>query len=178
MNQIHPGRSILPQSNTKDDPQKTAFNKGREFENFIESLFSKKEGRFVPVKHDSASALIFGRSAARAAYPDLKFIFQTRYGGTNKFAVECKWRASFVNGCITWATEYQVRNYLAFQKNYRIPVFVAIGIGGMPSDPERLFVTPLQIIGNHHTVAEKNLLLYNRKKYQRFFFDAKQLKLF
>ncbi len=178
MNQFHPGKTA-PGLTDKQNPKPfSPTGIGREFEIYIENLFSKKEGRFIPVKHDSNSALVYGMPAAKATYPDLKFIFQTRYGRTSKFAVECKWRISFVNGLITWASEIQVRNYTDFQKNFRIPVFVAIGIGGLPSDPDRLFVTPLDIIKHHHTVAEQDLLLYNRRKNQRFFYDTKQLKLF
>ncbi len=43
----------------------------------------------------------------KTCYPDLKFIFQTRYARASKFAVECKWRINFVNGLITWASEIQ-----------------------------------------------------------------------
>lgn len=178
MNKFHPGKVVHGLPVIKNPDQTSSIDKGREFETYIENLFSKKEGRFIPVKHDSNSALVYGMPAAKATYPDLKFIFQTRYGKTSKFAVECKWRINFINGLITWASEIQVRNYTEFQKSYRIPVFVAIGIGGLPSDPERLFVTPLDIIKLHHTVAEQDLLLYNRRKNQRFFFDVKQLKLF
>lgn len=153
------------------------YKKGHEFEIFVQSLFNQESGRFIPVKHDSKSALDYGTKAARATYPDLKFLFSTR-NRKFKFAIECKWKQSFCKGLINWAQPYQIHNYLEFQKNWNIPVFVAIGIGGKPSDPELLFVTPLHIIGNHTHVYQKDLMLYNRKKYRRFFYDVRQLKLF
>jgi hypothetical protein len=44
----------------------------------------------------------------------------------------------------------------------RIPVFVAIGIGGIPSNPDRLFITPLDHIGMYTHVFESHLSHFKR----------------
>lgn len=153
------------------------YDKGREFEIFVEKLFNQKSGRFIRVHHNSKSALIYNPRAASATFPDLKFIFSTK-NYKLRFAVECKWRQSFNNGKIRWAEAYQAENYLNFQQAYGIPVFVAIGIGGLPSEPDRLFVTSLDYIGNKIHLSEKDLIPYNRNKHHRFFYDYRQIKLF
>jgi hypothetical protein len=47
---------------------------------------------------------------------------------------------SFNDGKIKWARHKQIANYLDYQKQKTIPVFIAIGIGGEPYNPEKLFV--------------------------------------
>ncbi|MEJ7912148.1 MAG: hypothetical protein WKF70_03260 [Chitinophagaceae bacterium] len=155
----------------------TSFEKGNAFESFVLKLFNQKSGRFIPVRHDSESATTFGKIAAKTTYPDLKFLFSTR-GKKYKFAVECKWKKGFINGKIHWAEPHQLKNYLQFQKQWNTTLFVAIGIGGEPSNPSLLFVTPLNVLAQKTEVAEEDLLVYSRPKSRGFFFDAKQLKLF
>ncbi|RZL97009.1 MAG: hypothetical protein EOO88_63225 [Pedobacter sp.] len=67
---------------------------------------------------------------------------------------------------------------LKFEGQFGIPVFIAIGIGGTPSSPERLFVTPLQNIANEEWISEKQLIRYNRKTTHKFYYDYTQQRLF
>ena len=94
-----------------------------------------------------------------------------------RFAVECKWKKRFFNGQIEWADRKKVDVYKKFQNDQRAIVFVAIGIGGEPSNPERLFVTPLDMICNKTWVRESDLLKFKRRPTHRFFFDTVQLRL-
>jgi hypothetical protein len=95
-----------------------------------------------------------------------------------RFAVECKWRKEFIAGKIEWAKDKQICVYEDFQHQNRIPVFIAIGIGGEPSNPEKLFVTPLDNISGSTEVYESELIPYKRKPTHRFFYNTVQLKLF
>jgi hypothetical protein len=54
-----------------------------------------------------------------------------------------QWRNQFREGGIDWAKPFQIQTYINYQAQNRIPVFIAIGIGGRPKKPEKLFVTPL-----------------------------------
>jgi hypothetical protein len=151
--------------------------KGYEFENYIVTLFDNKTGRFrlMEWRGDKiASNNVFPESNQ---YPDLEFSFRTKYG-RHRFAVECKWRNSFYKGKIDWAREDQIKNYLNYEKEFNIPVFVAIGIGGLASAPEKLFVTPLRNISSYPEVFEHQLMVYKRHPQRRFFYDSFQLKLF
>lgn len=95
-----------------------------------------------------------------------------------RFAVECKWRQDFYDGKINWAEDSQIVSYRMFQDRVRIPVFVAIGIGGEPSAPDKLFVTPLNNICMYNEVYESDLIPFKRRPTRNFFFDVHQLRLF
>ena len=98
--------------------------------------------------------------------------------GKYRFAIECKWRKKFNNGKITWASNRQICSYEDFENQERIPVFVAIGIGGEPDNHVKLFITPLRNICNSGEVYEQNLIPYSRKPTHKFYYDTIQLKLF
>ena len=68
--------------------------------------------------------------------------------------------------------------YEAFEKKFNMPVFIVIGIGGSPSNPQKLFVTPLRNIKDCPKVSEQQLIKYVRKTDRKFFLDTvnKQLK--
>src|SRR5690606_25966234 len=78
--------------------------------------------------------------------PDLEFVYLGKW--QQRFAIECKWREKFVDGKIEWANQKKISNYVAYEFQNCIPVFVAIGIGGSPDCPEKLFVTPLSEIAH------------------------------
>jgi hypothetical protein len=94
-------------------------------------------------------------------YPDLELIFVG--AKRHKFAAECKWRKEFVSGKICWAKDRQICSYEEFEYKFRIPVFVAIGIVGEASNPEKLFVTRLQNISKFTEVYESDLIPYKRQ---------------
>jgi hypothetical protein len=151
-----------------------SFEKGRLFENYVVELFN--EEYFKLDKWRKSQKTSDRLTLLTHSYPDLELIFlgARKY----KFAVECKWRKEFLSGRIKWATENQISTYERFEKKYGIYVFVAIGIGGLPSRPEKLFVTPLQNISKYTEVYESQLIPYKRKPTRRFFYDTVQIKLF
>ncbi|MFL5739268.1 MAG: hypothetical protein ACJ75B_03550 [Flavisolibacter sp.] len=161
--------SIVPPISKLD-----TYEKGYLFEEYVIELFNKEF--FNLVKWRKSQRTNDRLALLTSSYPDLELIF----AGKNKykFAVECKWRKEFYAGKITWAEVKQINSYETFEYKYRIPVFVAIGIGGEPCNPKKLFVTPLCNISGNIEVHESNLIPYNRKPTRRFFYDTVQLKLF
>jgi len=150
------------------------FEKGRLFEEYIKGLFNERKFRLL--KWRKAEKFSDGVFSLDSSNPDLELVFTgTRH---YRFAVECKWRKEFINGRITWANDYQICSYESFEDQKRIPVFIAIGIGGEPSAPEKLFVTPLRNISMYSDVYESDLIAYKRKPQHKFFYDTVQLKLF
>ena len=81
-------------------------------------------------------------------------------------------------GKIRWADEHQIRSYKMFQYQTRISVFVAIGIGGEPDNPEKLFVTPLNNIYMHSELYETDLIPFKRKPTSKFYYDTQLSLLF
>ena len=151
-----------------------SFEKGHAFEKYIIQLFNERYFKLMKwrqAERITDNSYLFDRSN-----PDLELVF----AGAKKyrFAVECKWRKEFTCGKIDWASSYQVCVYEHFQEQNRIPVFIAIGIGGEPSNPERLFVTPLDNISMYTEVYESDLIPYKRKPTHKFFYDTVQLRLF
>lgn len=153
---------------------KDTFEKGRMFEEYVTTLFNDQ--KFNIKEWRKASREYKSLSGLDLAYPDLELVYLGKKDFN--FAVECKWRADFTNGSINWAKELNICAYLDFEKKYGVPVFIAIGVGGHPSAPDRLFVTPLRNICNYTWVHESQLIPYKRKADRRFFYDTVQTKLF
>jgi hypothetical protein len=159
---------------TKQGSKTDSFEKGRLFEGYIIGLFNERH--FKLIKWQKSEKIIDGLFSFDHSDPDLQIVFN---GKKNcRFAVECKWRKDFIEGKISWANSYQICSYEDFEYRNRVPVFIAIGIGGEPFQPERLFVTPLCNISKYTEVYEFDLIPYKRKPTNRFFYDTVQLKLF
>ena len=150
-----------------------SYEKGRLFEEYIISLFNERH--FKVKEYRMAVKAINGNLRFDHYLPDLELIFMGMRN--HKFAVECKWKKSFFRGHIKWADQKKINIYKKFQNDERAIVFVAIGIGGEPSKPERLFVTPLDMVCNKTWISESDLLEFNRKPTRRFFYDTVQLRL-
>ncbi|MBX3256365.1 MAG: hypothetical protein KF862_19675 [Chitinophagaceae bacterium] len=165
--------NVFQQQTTKANQD--SYEKGYLFEKFVISLFNEKNFK-VQECRESKRIVEGATLLADHYYPDIELIFL----GKKKyfFAVECKWRRSLQNGMTTWAKEHQIRRYEEFQVRKRIPVFIAIGIGGEPYAPEKLFVTPFEKIKGSSHVFESDLIPYKRKPSHKFFYDTVQLKLF
>jgi hypothetical protein len=162
-----------PRSSSRSAPIDN-FEKGREFEKYVKELFN--EDSFTVSKWRESKRFDDPFQLEDCGNPDLELIFRGRKN--YHFAVECKWREKFINGKMIWATDIQLCSYLNFENRFRIPVFIAIGIGGQPSRPEKLFVTPLRNMEIDTEVYESNLIPYKRKPTRKFFYDTAQLKLF
>ena len=110
--------------------------KGNEFEDYVIQLLGKqKDVIFIGKVSDYHKN---GVSALENKEPDLKFKYKN-----NAFAIECKWRSSFTKGAINWAKDYQINNYKSYQNTKQEKVYIAIGIGGKPNLPAKLFIIPL-----------------------------------
>jgi hypothetical protein len=69
-------------------------------------------------------------------------VFRNRKTG-KEFAVECKWRARWGRGKSgdlgIWWPHDLTDKYARFSQERSIPVFVAFGIGGTPSQPSEVY---------------------------------------
>lgn len=153
--------------------QPDGFEKGHAFEDYIVTLFSLKKFRLLEWRSDKRASN--GAFPLSCSYPDLEFAYSGRR--RNRFAVECKWRKKFFDGGIHWANNEQICIYKDYQYQNNILVLIAIGIGGLPSNPEKLFVTPLDHISMYPNVFESHLMEYKRNPGHRID-DTEQLELF
>jgi hypothetical protein len=165
--------TIARSNNAQALKKRTYYEEGRLFEDYVKRLFN--ENSFQLRKWRQSGSIPPDTFILDYSNPDLELVFvgKNRY----PFAVECKWRSRFYKGKISWATKEQIFMYEEFQRKRAIPVFIAIGIGGTPSHPDRLFVTPLCNLIAYTDVSEQQLIPYNRRPTQRFFYDTRQLRL-
>lgn len=96
----------------------------------------------------------------------------------HRFAVECKYLSHTREGLIKWAEESNIKSYALYQSKFRIPVFIAIGIGGHPTAPDKFFVTPFENLADKPEVYEHELYPYKRRPTRRFFYNPNQKTLF
>ena len=149
---------------------------GQRFEQYIINLFN--EQFFYLKKWRKSEKFTNSFLSFDHWNPDLEMELVFTGARKYRFAIECKWRKEFRDGKIDWARNDQICVYRMFQDQVRIPVFVAIGIGGEPDSPEKLFLTPLNNIHMHNELYEAGLIPFKRKPTHKFYYDVQQLKLF
>lgn len=118
------------------------YGKGHRFEDYVAALFPPHHWVVVDRTRDFSKSL--GRFVESDTNPD--FMFRDVKTG-KAFAVECKFRSYLYKGGISWDREKGER-YHAYGAKHAAPVFVAIGLGGSPKKPERLFMCPLEKLNN------------------------------
>jgi hypothetical protein len=151
-----------------------SYEKGRLFEEYVTKLFNEQHFKLKDWRKAERMALI--DLPKNHSDPDLELIFGR---GQYKFAVECKWRTELKNGIFRWDKKYEnLEIYTKYSRERNIPVFIVIGVGGDPFNPERMFVTPLECICSSENVRESDLMPYKRKPTRKFYYDILQLKLF
>lgn len=57
--------------------------------------------------------------------------------------IECKFRSGLFEGNIAWAKEYQPAKYQRYAERTGHRVFIVIGVGGAPGDPDYMYCLPL-----------------------------------
>ena len=167
----------LPMRGIEDEHEPENYRKGREFEQYVLQRFRRREKQFrvINQRHDQLGPS--GRPLPDNSNPDLE-IEAAWEDKRQIFAVECKFRSNwFTNRTIEWCNERNLDNYRKFSSERRIPVFVVIGVGGMPSSPLEMFV--FQITKSTTTIV-KQFDLHNipKPQYPGFFFNfyTKQLQ--
>lgn len=116
--------------------------KGREFEDYVLSLFNIREGGALVLQEwqgDKSYGMIHPENNRN---PD--FVF--RYG-KKEFAIECKWREKLPQDLSKDIFPLRrIDNYQKFSETRKMPVNIVLGVGGEPCNPELLYVIPLEKI--------------------------------
>lgn len=146
---------------------------GLTFEKFVLQQFNP---RFFRLDHWSGDKFIAGRYTKTAMDPDIQITINT-VEGRFPLAVECKWRSQRSGEYISFADDKQLQGYQQFSKKTGKPTFIALGLGGRPSEPEELYLIPVEDFkrGTQHHAS----LTHYRKRNpgQGFFFDVESTRL-
>lgn len=118
--------------------------KGREFEDYVLELFHVHENSDFILKEWQGDKTLGEVCPENNRYPDLVFVCKN-----GSFAVECKWRERIDKniGKDIFPID-KLAIYQQFANVRRIPVFIMLGIGGEPCQPELLYLIPLNEIPN------------------------------
>jgi hypothetical protein len=152
-------------------PMLSSLDKGAAFEKYTISKFSEKYYEILECRSDKC----FGeRQPKTNKLPDFVLQLQT-HSGTAELAVECKWRKNFYYGKIVFKS-YQLANYRKYEKEMKIPVFVIVGVGGEPCNPQSVYVIPLHEISSAE-LTQAQLSKYKKDKTENFFLNPQSMVL-
>jgi hypothetical protein len=156
----------------------TPNRKGSRFEEYVVTKFSRKYFRVLYWRGDKNINGVYAESDKN---PDLEMEFRLGENRT-QFAAECKWRKRWLNrygekNCISWAKDRQITNYNSYALGRNIPVFVIIGVGGSPDDPEDVYIVPLTRLKYPYATMDYLQQFRRRDIHRDFFFDADGLVL-
>lgn len=117
--------------------------KGREFEDYVLELFDVREDGDITLKEWQGDKTLGDVCPESNRYPDFVFSYQQ----SHCFAVECKWRERLTaNIEKDLFTAEKLTIYQQFANERRMPVFILLGVGGEPCQPELLYIIPLNEI--------------------------------
>ena len=124
-------------------PPNDPYKRGKQFEDWALRLFPAES--FNIIHKTVGGADLDGRYTEDCVYPDYKF--RDRKTRT-EFWVECKYRSHRgEKGNLEWTDMPHLQRYKRIRKETEIPVFILIGIGGNPDDPEELLFFNLDKAG-------------------------------
>jgi hypothetical protein len=146
-----------------DITKPTSFIKGDEFELFLrKKIYRYPDYELVMKTHSYGGNK--GDFIEMTKYPD--YLFRDKSG--KEFYVEAKYRESLFKDKLDWCKPYQLKRYKEIGIDKEI--FIAIGLGGRPKYPKRLFIVPLEKI-NFHSLYEREYVPYERVIPKRGIFD-------
>jgi len=176
-------RSLPGNSGKSDEQLRTEFEqKGKLFEKYVIQHFDTKN--YFSVVDWTRDICDDGICPESNCNPDV--IMRYRKTG-DKIALECKYRSRYYYSkehhtqTIRWARPDQIKNYLRYQEENSVPVYVIIGVGNdilRGESPSDMYCVPLNDIRNYPEVFYSYLQRYKRPNPERnFFWDSNKRKL-
>jgi hypothetical protein len=146
----------------------TEKQKGDDFEKYVVQKFSKS---YFSIVEWAGDKYVEGMDAKSNTNPDLTLKFKMKDIET-EFAVEGKYRSDYYKNVVEWCIEQQLANYKTFATSKEIAVFVTIGLGGVPTAPEELFIIPLtKLMSNFVDKSFLNKYRKEKIKDSNLFYD-------
>lgn len=113
--------------------------KGREFEDYVQEQLGIANNDRLTLKEWRGDKSLPGIYPEGNSNPDLIL----EYDG-HPFAIECKWRSHLPNDISKeLLSPARVALFERYAKERQMPIFLLLGIGGLPSDPDLLLLAQL-----------------------------------
>lgn len=127
--------------------------KGREFEEFVLELLDVKNGKHI-LKEWRGDKTLGDVFPGNNSYPD----FIVEEAATKRcIAIECKWRMQLTPvAMMELFTSESLITYRQFSKESCLPVFIVLGVGGNPCEPDSIYIIPLEKASFEPTPSKKN----------------------
>lgn len=141
--------SIPQQNKLYSEPDLTSQEKGDRFEDYIIHKFDPSYFLLIDMRSDKGSNGIYPKSNQ---YPDLVWRYKPN---SFEFAVECKWRTKWGIGSDEQKIDiiggdHKLAVYNRFSQQRNIPVWIALGVSGLPDNPAELYIVPLHAIQDRY----------------------------
>lgn len=134
--------------------------KGDDFEKFVVSRF---DSTYFTIQEWRSDKYVDGKYAISNHFPDLEIIFNLNSKDIHdRFAIECKYGSNYYKNAIHWAENHQIENYKKYANSVGLQVFIVIGVGGNPQNPNEVFIVPLSNVKS--TTLHKSVLETYRRK--------------
>lgn len=150
----------------------TDWEKGYDFEKYVSERFEKP---YFKIKEWRSDKYHKGVYAISNKYPDFEIEYSSKYHKL-LFSVECKWRSGFENNYIKLGKEGKLKEYKEFSKEFRQEVFIVLGVGGIPRNPESVYIIPIFDLAST-TYTQQQIRKYLRYKKGNFFLNVDQMIL-
>ena len=115
--------------------------KGREFEDYVLEQLGIANNDRLTLKEWRGDKSLPGIYPEGNSNPDLVLEYDGR-----PFAIECKWRSHLPKDISKeLLPPDRVALFESYAKERRMPVYLLLGIGGLPSDPDKLYLSQLDM---------------------------------
>lgn len=139
--------------------------KGDDFEGYINDQFDPK---YFKLLQWNADVYHKGRSPESNKHPDLIYEFNHR-DFRKTFAVECKFRSKLLNNRFE-IESYKLDNYRNYHHDKKTDVYIALGLYGEASKPEKIYLIPLSAFVDRNFIVSSELNKF-RKSSSKFFYE-------
>jgi hypothetical protein len=147
-------------------------DKGYEFEKFLTNCLNDEEYKLLEWRADKYYK---GRYPTNNKKPDLEFERKNILHSNKVFSIECKYHPKPDNNKIHLGKKCKVLDYKSYSRIYNKPVFIAIGLGGKPSNPDSLYIVPIDKLNNE--LINLNEISEFKVSGSKLFYDPDQLTL-
>lgn len=113
----------------------TPAEKGFLFESYVVACFDRSHYDLIEWRSDKYAG---GWRPRSSKWPDI--LMESQNNPEDRVAIECKYRSKAVNGEVRLAYDDQLRRYQDYERDTKIAVYLALGFGGEPNNPEEFYL--------------------------------------